>query len=119
MVNPVRRWETIKMRLRRFAALAVARAVAICGAARAADPAAIPIPIQGGPVRGAAPKAVSPERSEMLLGELRVRNVSQPSLTPFLPAPGKATGAAVIVAPGGGFMMLSWDSEGVAVAKRL
>ena len=37
-------------------------------------------------------------------GELVVRNVTRPTLTPFLPDPAKATGAAVIVAPGGGFM---------------
>ena len=33
-----------------------------------------------------------------------VRNVTLPTLTPFLPKPGKATGAAVIIAPGGAFM---------------
>src|SRR5262245_36839069 len=31
-------------------------------------------------------------------------NVHNPSITPFLPAKDKATGAAVIVAPGGGHM---------------
>jgi len=102
------------MRPARLTALALTMLLASVGAVRAADPPAIPVPVQGG-----APKAVSPERTEKLLGELRVRNVSQPSLTPFLPAPGKATGAAVIVAPGGGFMMLSWESEGTAVARRL
>jgi endo-1,4-beta-xylanase len=39
-------------------------------------------------------------------------NIHNPSLTPFLPAPGKATGAAVIVAPGGGDMFLTMDREG-------
>lgn len=102
------------MKLARSVALAAMMVVVSSGAAHAADPPQIPVPVQGG-----SPKAAAPERTEMLLGELRVRNVSQPSLTPFLPPPGKATGAAVIVAPGGGFMMLSWDSEGVAVAKRL
>jgi acetyl esterase/lipase len=109
----------IEMKLPKLAALAATMFVAASGAAHAADPPAIPVPIQGGPIQGGPVQGGAPERTEMLLGELRVRNVSQPSLTPFLPAPGKATGAAVIVAPGGGFMMLSWDSEGVAVAKRL
>jgi acetyl esterase/lipase len=40
-------------------------------------------------------------------------------LTPFLPAPGRANGAAVIVAPGGGFWYLSWENEGTRVAERL
>lgn len=48
-----------------------------------------------------------------------VQNVSVPTLTPFLPARDKATGAAVIVAPGGGFVLLAMDHEGWAVAKWL
>ncbi len=48
-----------------------------------------------------------------------VRNVTQPTLTPFLPAPGKATGAGMIVAPGGAFMMLSMSHEGWKVAQKL
>src|SRR5690606_21212330 len=38
---------------------------------------------------------------------------------PFLPDPAKATGAAVIVAPGGGFMTLSMENEGWNVARAL
>jgi acetyl esterase/lipase len=45
-----------------------------------------------------------------------IRNVSQPSLTPILPAAGRATGAAVIVAPGGAFFGLAIDKEGCQVA---
>lgn len=48
-----------------------------------------------------------------------VRNVTVPTLTPFLPEASKATGAAVIIAPGGGFMALSMDHEGYKVAKQL
>jgi acetyl esterase/lipase len=48
-----------------------------------------------------------------------LRNVTHPTLTPVLPDPAKATGAAVIVAPGGAFMMLSMESEGWAVARWL
>ena len=48
-----------------------------------------------------------------------VQNVSVPTLTPFLPPKGKATGAAVIIAPGGGFVLLAMDHEGWAVAKWL
>jgi acetyl esterase/lipase len=50
---------------------------------------------------------------------LIVRNVTQPTLTPFLPSPDKATGAAVIVAPGGAFMLLAIDHEGWRVAQAL
>jgi acetyl esterase/lipase len=48
-----------------------------------------------------------------------VRNVTRPTLTPVLPDPAKASGAAVVVAPGGGFMALSMESEGFAVARML
>lgn len=47
------------------------------------------------------------------------RNISTATLTPFLPEPGKANGAAVIVAPGGGFSWLSLGNEGWEVAEAL
>jgi endo-1,4-beta-xylanase len=46
-------------------------------------------------------------------------NIQNPSITPFLPAKGKATGAAVIIAPGGGHMFLTIDREGYDLAKWL
>jgi len=49
----------------------------------------------------------------------RVRNVGMPTLTPVLPDKAKATGTAVIVAPGGAFMALSIDKEGYDVARWL
>jgi len=52
-------------------------------------------------------------------GEPMARNVSEATLTPVLPDPAKATGAAVIVAPGGGFRWLSMNNEGWKVARAL
>ncbi|MDX2247336.1 MAG: alpha/beta hydrolase fold domain-containing protein [Bacteroidia bacterium] len=52
-------------------------------------------------------------------GDPMARNISTATLTPFLPEPGKATGAAVIVAPGGGFRWLSMGNEGWEVAEAL
>ena len=52
-------------------------------------------------------------------GDPMARNISAATLTPFLPAPDTATGAAVIVAPGGGFMWLSMGNEGWEVAEAL
>lgn len=46
-----------------------------------------------------------------------VRNVTRPTLTPVLPDPAKATGAAIVIAPGGGNIMLALDGEGAKVAK--
>jgi acetyl esterase/lipase len=47
------------------------------------------------------------------------RNVTQPSLEVFLPDPKIANGTGVVIAPGGGFHMLSIENEGTAVAKWL
>lgn len=51
--------------------------------------------------------------------EAMVRNVVKPTLTVFAPTPGTANGSAVIVCPGGGFLFLSWQSEGTDVAQWL
>lgn len=52
-------------------------------------------------------------------GDPMARNITTATLTPFLPDPGKANGAAVIVAPGGGFRWLSLSNEGWEVAEAL
>jgi acetyl esterase/lipase len=52
-------------------------------------------------------------------GDPMARNIITATLTPFLPEPGKANGAAVIVAPGGGFRWLSVGNEGWEVAEAL
>jgi acetyl esterase/lipase len=46
-----------------------------------------------------------------------VANVSTPTLTAYLPDPSVANGTALIIAPGGGFHLLSIDNEGIDVAK--
>jgi acetyl esterase/lipase len=48
-----------------------------------------------------------------------VSNVHQPSITVFLPPKGKATGAAVVVIPGGGHVELWMDHEGYRVGQWL
>lgn len=52
-------------------------------------------------------------------GDPMARNITTATLTPFLPKPGTANGAAVIVAPGGGFRWLSMGNEGWEVAQAL
>ena len=52
-------------------------------------------------------------------GDPMARNITEATLTPFLPDPEKATGTTVIVAPGGGFMWLSMGNEGWEVAQAL
>ncbi len=48
-----------------------------------------------------------------------VRNIHNPSVTVFLPPKAIATGAAVVVCPGGGFLNLVFNSEGRDAAKYL
>ena len=52
-------------------------------------------------------------------GDPMARNITNATLTPFLPKPGKANGTAVIVAPGGGYRWLSMGNEGWEVAQAL
>lgn len=84
--------------------------------------AAIPIPPQPdaielgtGPLAG----ATASESWHSQYGSKFARNVTVATLTPFLPDPAKATGAAVIIAPGGGFRTLSMENEGWNVAREL
>lgn len=81
-----------------------------------AEPNAIPL------YSGVAPGSETSKQVEVwdeIMGERIARNVTRPTLTPVLPAPGKANGSAVIVAPGGAFMMISMDNEGYPVARAL
>lgn len=66
----------------------------------------------------AAPSGAAPgeEWEQGPVGGRSVRNVTDPTLTPVLPDPAKATGVAVIVAPGGAFYTLTMDDEGFGVA---
>jgi acetyl esterase/lipase len=73
------------------------------------------IPLNTGGVEGQTAK----ETWYKQWGDPFVRNVSHATLTPFLPDPAKANGAAVIVAPGGGFRILSMGNEGWEVARAL
>ncbi len=73
------------------------------------------IPLGTGGVDGQA----APESWFRQWGDPMARNVSTATLTPFLPEPEKANGAAIIVAPGGGFRWLSMGNEGWEVAEAL
>lgn len=78
-----------------------------------AEPKAIPLGT------GGVENQPAPETWFRQWGDPMARNISRATLTPFLPDPAKANGAAVIVAPGGGFRWLSMGNEGWEVAQAL
>lgn len=80
-----------------------------------APPQPTAIPLGTGPLPGAQ----NGESWHMQYGSHFARNVTEATLTPFLPEAGRASGAAVIVAPGGGFITLSMENEGWDVARAL
>jgi acetyl esterase/lipase len=78
------------------------------------------ISLYDGPAPGSENWTHSEKESRTNLWQTRVVfNVSRPTLTVFAPEPAKATGAAVIICPGGAFFGLSIDSEGFEVARWL
>jgi len=103
----------------------MAAAFAICASAQEAQQSA-PEQAYTTPVinvwPGVAPGSDEWKQQETVLGSegsRRIVNVTTPTLTVYLPDASAATGTAVIIAPGGGFVGLSIDSEGHDVAKWL
>ncbi|KAF1713856.1 esterase [Pseudoxanthomonas sangjuensis] len=105
-------------------ALIAASLCAVAAPVAAQDDAMTPIAIPAQPDAielgtGPLPDAKTPEAWHRQYGSMFARNVTIATLTPFLPDPAKATGTAVIVAPGGGFRSLSMENEGWQVAQAL
>ncbi|MET3828085.1 acetyl esterase/lipase [Sphingomonas sp. PvP055] len=70
--------------------------------------------------KGGVPSLGVPEvRDRMKTGETMIYDVSEPTLELYRPAPGRANGTAVIVAPGGGFVALGYTFGGTDVAQAL
>jgi endo-1,4-beta-xylanase len=104
------------MRIRtlpRLNAFLVFALVATCVAASAQQP-VVPLWPNGAP--GSEGKT-SPETVRISpQGDHVISNVNNPSITVYIPAAGKATGAGVVVMPGGGHSELWIDHEGYRVA---
>ena len=113
-----RRW----IRMTGGAAIALALVAATPVSAQNDRMAPIAAPTQPGAITldtGPLPGATAKEAWHSQYGSVFARNVTVATLTPFLPDPARATGAAVVVAPGGGFTTLSMQNEGWDVAKAL
>lgn len=78
------------------------------------------IKLYDGPAPGSESWTHSEKEAEKTSwGGQAVFNVVSPTLTVVRPEPGTANGTAVVICPGGGFFLLSINSEGMDVAKVL
>lgn len=90
-------------------------------AAESAHPAPLalwPLGAPGSEARRQEPEEISWRQEADIVFPV-LSNVHAPSLTPFFPNPAKATGCAVIIAPGGGHMQHTIDREGYDFARWL
>jgi acetyl esterase/lipase len=122
--SSTRRLRLVQPACARLAVVGIAMACALATPAQAQNDKMTPIPIPAQPNAielgtGVLPNAPNPESWHSQYGSVFARNVTVATLTPFLPDPAKATGAAVIVAPGGGFRTLSMENEGWDTARAL
>ena len=115
---------TQRIRMWRMASIGIALACASVSPGKAQNDKMTPIATPDQPNAivldtGALPGATAPEAWHRQYGSTFARNVTIATLTPYLPDPARATGTAVIVAPGGGFRTLSMENEGSDVARAL
>jgi endo-1,4-beta-xylanase len=81
----------------------------------AGEPTRIELWPEGAP--GSQDRKNEPEKIDRNNGACNVTNIHTPSITSYLPEPQKATGTAVIIAPGGGHRMLCLGHEGDSLAE--
>ena len=97
--------------------LIVAAALALTAAASAQTPEEIRL--WPGKAPGSENWSLPETTTTSTTGDRTKTNVSDPTVTVYLPPAASATGAAIVVAPGGALRLLAWDGEGVKVAQWL
>ena len=98
-------------------ALLLASAMSMASLSSAGEPAEISLWANGAP--GSEGKNAKELLERGSNGERKVSSIHNPSLTPYLPSREKASGAAVIVIPGGAHRYLAIDHEGYNIAQWL
>jgi acetyl esterase/lipase len=71
------------------------------------------------PVDGSASAEKVEERGKGGVVDRSITDVSQPTITLYLPAKERASGTAIVIAPGGGYQHLAIDKEGHDIARWL
>jgi acetyl esterase/lipase len=102
--------------MRRRTVLAI---VLLTVASRAAAQAPEEIRLWPGKAPGSEQWTVPESTSVSVSGDRTIANVSDPTISVFLPPAAGATGTAAVVAPGGALRVLGWDNEGIKVARWL
>jgi acetyl esterase/lipase len=77
------------------------------------------IPLWPGGAPGSEGKTAQESVTTSASGERSVSSIHNPSITPYIPPKDRATGAAILVIPGGGHRMLAITHEGYNVAEAL
>ena len=77
------------------------------------------LPLWPGGAPGSEHWSIAATVSTSPAGDRVIANVSEPTLTVFLPDPRMATGTAAVIAPGGALRVLGFDNEGVELAEWL
>lgn len=105
--------------VRSIGALFAALSLVTLPLAHAAEPAPSELRLWPGKAPGSESWSIPESVTRSPTGDRIIRNVSDPTLTVFLPDAAKANGAGVVIAPGGALRLLSFDNEGVKVARWL
>lgn len=98
--------------MKRLVSLAIAIS---CGAAGFSQTV---IPLYADAIPNSKPSTLEEKSDTDANGFIRITQVTQPTLTIFLPEKEKANGTAVIICPGGSYRQVSYTLEGTDVAKR-
>lgn len=81
--------------------------------------AAVAFTLAAGTSLGAQPPSPVPLWPGRVPGALGDAAEDRPNVTPYIPDAARATGAAILVFPGGGYQHLAVDKEGTQVARWL